>query len=232
MSREAILTESYACGPHTRHFRLELVGRERFDFVPGQYIALAQTLNGEERKRYYSIASPPRGDNCIELCLNFVEEGSFSHHLFGLPSGARLRLQGPFGAFLLHPEPHDALFVATGTGIAPIRSMVHHLLARDWPHPAALLFGVRTERSILYREEFEELAGRRPNFQFVPTLSRPGEQWEGATGYVQEHVLRLRNGAANAKVYVCGLRAMVNDVRGLLLSAGHDPDAILYEKYD
>ncbi len=75
-------------------------------------------------------------------------------------------------------------------------------------------------------------AARHPAFRFVPTLSRPGEHWKGTTGYVQEHVLRLLEGRRDVDVYICGLKAMVDDVRSQLEASGHDRAAIFYEKYD
>lgn len=232
MSRVARLTDCYFCGPRTKHFRFQVEGPERFQFQPGQHISVLHDVNGREEARPYSIASPPRGDNSLELCLNRVDEGAFSNYLFDLPRGARVRFEGPEGGFVLCPRGRDALFTATGTGIAPIRSMLHHLLATGTSRDMALLFGVRYENSILYRDEFERLAREHPTFRFIPTLSRPGEHWTGETGYVQEHVLRLLAGRSDVDVYLCGLKAMVDEVRGLLAASGFDLRSVFYEKYD
>lgn len=228
---EATLLESYLCAPHTKHFRFRVEGGRPFWFQPGQHVSLVRSFNGEEQARPYSIASPPREDNSLEFCLNLIEPGLFSGYLFGLQAGERVRFDGPFGSFLLRPDPRDSLFVATGTGIAPIRSMLHHLFGGSACRRVWLLFGVRNEHGILYREEFEQLAGQHPNFRFVPTLSRPGEQWPGATGYVQEHIPHLLDGETRIYAYVCGLNAMVNEVSELLEQIGVARDSIIYEKY-
>ncbi len=239
--RQATLVESHFCAPHTKHFLFRVENCERFDFLPGQFVSLTHDFQGAEVTRSYSIASPPRRDNLIELCLNRSEPSRFAGYLFGLEPGARVRLAGPHGEFVLQPgalrsgsPPHDSLFVATGSGLAPIRSMLHHLLeaTRSAPPQAWLLFGVRAEKGILYRDEFERLAAEHPNFHFVPTLSRPGEGWHGATGYVQEHLERLLGSRTGLDAYLCGLKAMVDEVRALLERAGFDPASILYEKYD
>lgn len=232
MTREATLIESHFCAPHTRHFQFRVEGPAPFQFQPGQYITLVGRFDGQEMQRPYSIASPPRGDNSLDLCLNLIEKGQFSKFLFEMKPGQQLWVKGPDGSFLLRPEPRDTLFVATGTGISPIRAMIHYLFGRGTSRQITLLFGVRYEESILYRQEFEQLAAQHPNFKFVVTLSRLGEHWPGATGYVQEHVLSLLGGRTDVDVYACGLKTMVNEVRGLLLKNGFDERSIFYEKYD
>lgn len=219
--------------PTTRHFEWEILGNERFRFVPGQFISLTHDFAGEVHTRAYSIASPPGERNRIDLCLNRVSAGHFSNYLHSLTPGAEIRFEGPFGFFTLRePLARDALFVATGTGIAPIRSMLHYLLARGTDRTVTLIFGVRYPSSILYGNEFEELARSHLNFHFLPTLSRPDESWQGATGYVQGHVQRLFAGGTDFEAYVCGLKRMVNDVRAILKGMGLDRKAIRYEKYD
>lgn len=231
MRHEATLIDSRLCAPHTKRLIFRVEDCERFDFRPGQYVSLTHSVQGVEITRPYSIASPPRGDNTLELCLNVVETSRFAKFLFQLPAGERVRLEGPSGDFGLRTPPRDSLFIATGTGIAPVRSMLQHLVAVSavdtW-----LLFGVRFEKGILFREEFERLAAEHPNFRFIPTLSRPGEGWHGATGYVQEHLERTLNGRRNVDAYICGLKAMVDEVARTLEQLGFPHDSIRYEKYD
>ena len=233
-AREATLLASHFCAPHTKHFRFRAEGGERFEFQPGQFVSLTHVVEDTEMTRYYSIASPPRADNQFDLCLNRSETSPsrFATFLFELEAGARLRLGGPFGEFRLRPEARDSLFIATGTGIAPFRAMVPHFLASRPACRAWLLYGVRSEKNILFAAEFSALAAAEPRFRFLPTLSRPPEGWHGATGYVQEHLERLLAGRSDLDVYLCGLTAMVNEVRGQLESAGLPPEAIVSEKYD
>lgn len=158
-----------------------------------------------------------------------------SNHLCDLKDGEEMTFQGPFGSFILRPPMRDRVFIATGTGIAPFRSMLHWLLAdreRHSGHRVSLLFGARFEHDIYYREEFERLAAQHSNFRFLPTLSRGGPEWTGLRGYVQEHVPGIVGDRKDMHAYICGLDKMVSANRELLKSLGWDRKQIVYEKYD
>jgi len=127
------------------------------------------------------------------------------------------------------------VFIATGTGIAPFRGMLHWLLAEQDRHEnrtLSLLFGVRTESDIYYRDEFEQLAKQHQNFQFLPTLSRGSAEWPGLRGYVQDHLPAIVGDRKDMHAYVCGLDKMVSANRALLKNLGWDRKQIFYEKYD
>jgi NAD(P)H-flavin reductase len=129
----------------------------------------------------------------------------------------------------------DTLFIATGTGIAPFRSMLHWLLADPQRHEKkrlSLLFGVRTERDLYYHDEFQKLAAEHSNFEYLPTLSRGGPEWQGLRGYVQNHVPGIVTGRTDMHAYICGLDKMVSTNRALLKQLGWDRKSIRYEKYD
>jgi len=217
------------------HFEFELPGTTELHFTPGQFISVVERVNGKEITRAYSIASP-RGSNRFELCLNHVPGGLVSTYLFDLKPGDEVDLHEPLGYFTLrHPE-RRAVFVATGTGIAPFRSMLLDHMPKTQPH-ITLLFGVRYDHSLLYREEFERLEREHPTFKFMPTVTRPSEQWRGLTGRVQAHLdealaIRTPEERANVDVYICGLKEMVDDVRRELKQRGFDRKQIIYEKYD
>ena len=230
--RTARLVESHELALEIRHFVFEVPGLDRLTFQPGQFVSLHHRIHGEDITRAYSIASPPNGGNRFELCLNRVPSGPFSTFLFDLHPGDEVELEGPLGFFLLREPVGDSLFVATGTGISPLRSMITHLLACGCDRRLQLLFGARYPERILYRREFEDLAARHPNFTFHPTLSRPPEGWAGLRGHLQEHLFERIAGRTGVDVYVCGLKAMVNDVRARLKEAGFDRKHIIYEKYD
>ncbi len=95
-----------------------------------------------------------------------------------------------------------------------------------------LLFGVRHQHTIYYRDDFEALAGQYPNFRFWPTLSRAESSWTGRTGHVQTHLLEAIGDRRDLDVYICGLKAMVDDVRAILKGLGFDRKQIIFEKYD
>src|SRR5438094_1019167 len=188
----ARLTRSTALSGFTKHFEFEMQGVPRFGFVPGQWLSLKHNKpDGEEITRAYSIASPPSEQNRFALCLNRVQDGFMSNFLCDMKEGDELRAQGPFGDFILRPPMLDTLFIATGTGIAPFRSMLHWLVADPSRHEDRqlwLLFGSRTEPDIYYHQEFLRLVEAHENFHYLPTLSRGAGDWQGLRGYVQQQV--------------------------------------------
>ncbi len=232
----ARLLRSRPLSDYTKHLEFEVNGLPRFGFVAGQWLSVRANMpDGEEITRAYSIASPPSENGRFAFCLNRVQDGFMSNHLCELGEGAEITFQGPFGSFILRPPMRDTVFIATGTGIAPFRSMLHWLLAdreRHLNHQFWLLFGVRYEQDIYYRDEFERLAVEHPNFHFFPTLSQGGPEWKGLRGYVQGHVRGIAVDRIDMHAYICGLDKMVSANRELLKSLGWDRKQILYEKYD
>jgi len=174
----------------TKHLDFEIQSVPRFGFVSGQWLSIKHILpDGEELTRAYSIASPPSENGRVAFCVNRVQDGLMSNFLCNMKDGEELCYQGPFGNFILHPPMRDTIFIATGTGIAPIRSMLHWVLADESRHQSKqlwLVFGNRTEKDIYYHDGFVHLAAQRLNFHYQPTLSRGGPKWQTA---------RLRAGA-------------------------------------
>jgi ferredoxin-NADP reductase len=232
----ARVLRSTALSDFTKHIDFEMAGIHRFGFVAGQWLSFKYKKDdGEEITRAYSIASPPSEYNSFALCLNRVQDGFMSNFLCDMRVGDEILCQGPFGDFILRPPVRDTIFIATGTGVAPFRSMLHWLLADDSRHQNKqmwLVFGNRTKEDIYYHAEFLGLANQSSNFHYVPTLSRGAPDWDGARGYVQDHVPLIASGRTDMHAYVCGLDKMVKANRDLLKSLGWDRKSILYEKYD
>jgi ferredoxin-NADP reductase len=228
---KAVLLESYELAPEVRHFLFETPDVNELHFKPGQFVSLSEMLRGKKMIRAYSVASLPAG-NRFELCLNRVQDGIFSPHLFELKPGDSVEMSAPLGFFVIRNPAKDAVFVATGTGIAPFRPMVPEYLTHPQAKELALIFGVRYEGSLYYRDEFETLAARHANFRFWPTLSRPEPSWSGRTGHIQLHLLEAIGDRRDLDVYICGLKTMVDDVRAILKELGFDRKQIFFEKYD
>src|SRR5579862_5725744 len=200
---EARLIQSVEIAPEVRHFVFEAVGMEGLHFQPGQFTSFTELIQGKKITRAYSLAAAPSGGNRFELCLNRVVEGHLSPRLFAMQPGETIEMRQPLGMFVLRNPPRDSIFIATGTGIAPFRSMLQaHLSAAS---PAfTLLFGVRYEWHLLYRAEFEEMASRQPHFRFWPTLTRPDSGWSGRSGRVQSHLEEAVASRRDLDVYLCG----------------------------
>lgn len=232
----ARLVHSVSLSELTRHLEFEMLGGKRFGFVAGQWLSFRQLKPDEEEiTRAYSICSPPADSNRFALCLNRVQDGFMSNFLCDMKEGDEILCQGPFGDFIQRPPMRETIFIATGTGIAPFRSMLHWLLADESRHQGKqlwLLFGSRYEKDIYYHDEFLHLAGQHLNFHYLPTLSRGAAEWQGLRGYVQQHLLGIAQGRFDMHAYICGLDKMIKANRELLKSLGWDRKSIHYEKYD
>jgi ferredoxin-NADP reductase len=178
----------------TKRFWIRLKDSPAFDFKPGQFVTLDLPIHEKPSKRWrsYSIASWPDGTNIFELVIVLLEDGAGTNYLFNqCQIGTELTLRGPQGVFVL-PEPIDKslFFVCTGTGIAPFRSMAHHIVNHQIPHQDIyLIFGCRKFPDCLYHDELRELESRLPGFFYLPTFSRePASKTDGInpirTGYV------------------------------------------------
>lgn len=231
--RRARVVDARALSPSVVGLQLALEG-EPFTFRAGQWLHLhVPTPTGLE-KRAYSIASPPARWP-IEVAITHVPQGAVSPLLCALTPGSELACDGPHGFFTRDGEAAVApsLFVGTGTGLCPLRSMLGELLEDPAHPPLTLLFGVRTQADILWRAELEAWAARDPRFRFEVTLSRPDAAWTGRVGYVQNHVAELAQALGAPHVFICGLSPMVSAVRALCKSTlGYDRKRIHGERYD
>lgn len=216
--------------PNVRHLILRAEDGAPYAYLPGQWVKLY--LGGLDRD--YSIASAPsaaRPDR-IELLVTHVEGGPGSTELHRLEVGAVIDTLGPNGLFVREEEERasPALFVATGTGLAPLRAMIEDGIARGETAKRTLLFGARTEADLLLRAELEALAARGL-LRYEPTLSREGARWQGRRGWVQAHLRDLVT--PDAHVYVCGLSRMITEVRAVLRGElGLPRTQVHSERYD
>jgi NAD(P)H-flavin reductase len=214
-----------------RQIDFALLNPPEIRFAAGQFISFEIDRPGAPvpATRPYSIASPPTLNTHIQLVLNRVPGGPGSSYLFSLEEGSSTKFKGPVGSFTLHDNKRDILFVATGTGIAPIRSMLWTLADEPSTRRITLFWGLRNERDLYYQEELTALETRLRSFSFITTLSQPSEHWRGAVGRVSTLVAAEVTAVANLEVYLCGNGAMIHDVRNIVRKKGLCP--IFTEQY-
>ncbi len=211
--------------------------------VAGQYLALGIWADGRPLQRPYSTASPPTASDELEFLIRRVPQGALTPRLWELPAGARLRVGPPKGLLTLDPR-HDrtAVFAATGTGLAPIISMLAAVLdgpAEARPPRMIVLHGVAYATELAYRERLERWATIHPRLAYEPVVSRPGDPmnagWSGAVGHLdmaleaawQRHGLEPQRTVA----YLCGNPGVIAAATRLLAARGLSPDAIVAERY-
>ncbi|HET6769742.1 MAG TPA: FAD-binding oxidoreductase [Chitinophagaceae bacterium] len=226
-----IIQETY----NTRRFVIQLPELEKFDFIPGQFITFDLPIADKPNKRVrsYSIASWPDGTNIFELVIVLLEGGLGTTYLFNkVEVGSELTLRGAQGVFTLDDDDlqKDIIMICTGTGIAPFRSMTHHIKNHNIPHKNIyLIYGTRKQIDLLYYEEMKKLDQEMENFHYIPTLSR--EQWEGRTGYVHPIYEELCANKQPVSFLLCGWKNMLDEAKQRILALGYDRKSIHQESY-
>ncbi|WP_284282234.1 2Fe-2S iron-sulfur cluster-binding protein [Limnobacter litoralis] len=187
-----------------------------FEFTPGQYVDVIGP-NGIHRS--YSLANGSFADKVLELHIRSVDGGEFSEYWFkqAKPNDL-LRIHGPLGTFFLRNTANiDLVFLATGTGIAPVKSILESLprLKQDEnPKSITVLWGGRKPADLYF--DVSQIPG---NFTFIPVLSRPDRSWKGQAGYVHDVLLKTIPNLQNAAVYACGSTAMIHSAKAKLTQA-------------
>ena len=226
---------------------LKLPVAEAFRFEPGQYIDIM--LPGG-RRRSFSIASAPKDSRLLELHVRRVAGGEFSEPLFNhAVRSSLLNIEGPLGQFVYRPGAAPMLLIGGGTGIAPLLSILRHLVGNGIERDMAVYWGVRSERDLYALAVLEELAGRAgarrvepagprhaavatPSLRIVPVLSEPAPEWRGRRGLVHEAVLADIDDLHEYEVYAAGPPAMVAAVRGDFTARGAAADRIFFDSFD
>ncbi len=218
--------------PTVHLLRLQRTDDKPLEFVAGQWVLTRVQRDGNDIRRAYSIASPPYIKDSFELCIKRVDGGEMSPTLTSMEKGEIFDCAGPYGKFVLvDPLETNIYFVATGTGIAPFRSMIDTLFHRKTDRNIHLYFGVRNEEQIIYGDHFTRLAKEHRNLDYVVTLSRPQPSWKGEKGYVQSLVEKNVNGYNGEEVYICGIPEMVDEVRQMFLNMGCPKERSHVEKW-
>lgn len=213
-------------------FRLRFPEGKWPPFQAGQFCMVqVPKENGEIKKKAYSICSAPFEEGYVDLCIKLIEGGLATNWFWTLKEGDPVTVTVPYGGFLLkEPIDNDFVFIATGTGLAPLRSMVKTLLKNGCNRSITLIFGVRYEHEVLYADEFRELEKSHNNFRFIPTISRP-KAWTGEVGYVQDKLKKFITSPQGKQIYVCGLIPMIEAVEKAAAEIGFDKKQIHFEKY-
>lgn len=227
----AKLTEKIEYNPRYARLDFELVSPSRIKFQAGQYIIL--NLPDGQNKRQYSITSYPDVNHKIELLLDIKPEGVGSQYLNSLEYGDEIEFMGPAGQFVVaQTEPEiKQYFVATGAGIAPIRSMIQSMLIdKHDPRPIQLFWGMRSPQDLFWEEYFYEFAKKNNQLDFELILSQPPAGWHLSQGYVTDLLDSMVEDYQRSHFYLCGGTQMIEDSIKLLESKGVDVDEQIHRE--
>jgi Na+-transporting NADH:ubiquinone oxidoreductase subunit F len=238
-SFKAVITEIFVDTPRVKTFRLSYPDTVKFDFIPGQYVIISldgfTTQGGMLVKRSYSIASSPLEKGYLDLCITIVHEMGMSGHMHRTKVGDQVIVLGPFGQFTLKEPISDNLtFISAGSGVAPMRGMVHYVYEKypNWDKNVWFFFGFRIPEDYIFQKELELLTKEKPNFHLIPSLSTVDPvPWEGDRGRIQTILHKYITNAKDRDYYLCGPPAMVSDTVAMLKSMGAEESRIYKEQW-
>ncbi|HYF21426.1 MAG TPA: FAD-binding oxidoreductase [Ramlibacter sp.] len=209
--------------PDVAVLKLRFPAGVRAKFKAGQYLKVL--LDGGE-ERCFSMANPPQANDGAELHIRYLPGGRFAEAVFNtLKPGDPVSVRMPLGDFTIREAEQPLVFVAGGTGFAPVQSMVEDLLRRNVQRPIRIYFGARTPQQLYPTRVVEQWRQRRPDIHYVPVVSdpQPADGWEGRTGLVHLAVLQDHASLAGQAVYACGAPAMIDAARASFTAAGLAP---------
>ena len=219
---ESEIIETKNISPSVRHLKISVP--ENFKFIPGQYVSFIIETDGKKLRRPYSICSKTSDKNHIGLCIKIVKEGLVTNLIKNLKPKDKLTVLGPLGEFVIDEKSKtkNIIFISTGSGIGPFRSMIPFLLESEFKKSITLITGYKNNEEILYDNEFKELENKYNDFAYKTITSDKG--------HVQD--IMENTEFKNTDVYLCGLTAMISSVRSLLVKKGVEMKNIFSEKYD
>ena len=221
------------CNDNILRLYLKLPATEQFHFLPGQHI---DVIMPDGVRRSYSLANAPHVHDHLELHVRHYPGGHFSEYAFtNLEEKTLLRIEGPLGTFTLREDSdRPMIMVAGGTGLAPIKSIIEHILHKQIGREVYLYWGARTARDLYLHDLACQWAGRHEHIRYIPVLSeqcREG-QWSGRRGLVHETVLEDFPDLSGYEVYTCGPPPLVHAVKDTFIRHGLSPEFIYSDSFE
>jgi CDP-4-dehydro-6-deoxyglucose reductase len=211
---------------------IKLPSNERMQFMAGQYV---EFILKDGKRRAFSFANAPHEDELLEMHLRLIPGGQFTHYVFSeMHEKAILRLEGPFGSFYLREDSaRPIIFVAGGTGFAPIKGIIEHLLHHKSQRKMLLYWGALTKQDLYMQDLPQKWQAENPDFSFIPVLSEPlsTDNWQGRTGLVHQAVLADYKDLSGYQAYVCGAPAMVDIAHQAFVEQGLNADEFFSDAF-
>jgi Na+-transporting NADH:ubiquinone oxidoreductase subunit F len=219
------------------HLRI-LSPEEGISFKPGQYVQLEvpkYKLTSGPEFRAYSISSSSFEHQRLDLVITRVERGAVTTFVHDyLKPADRLKVTGPFGEFHLRNSDRDILLIATGSGLAPFISMLDQIEREEIRRKTTLFFGAKTRKDLYYQDRIKAWESKLPHFEYVPVLSRVGEEdkWEGEKGRVTNLIEKYVPEGSDLEAYICGAPAMVESCLEKLKGKGIPEERTFFDKFE
>ena len=211
--------------------RLKLPSNERLQFLPGQYIDF---LLKDGKHRSFSLANTPESDETLELHIRHVPGGAFTEQVFSaMKPKDIMRIKGPLGSFFLRESDKPIIFLAGGTGFAPIKSIVSHAFHHGTERQMVLYWGAKSLADLYQPDLPAKWQQEHENFTFIPVLSepKPSDAWPGRTGLVHQAVLADFADLSGYEVYACGAPPMIDAAKKDFMAQGLPEDAFYSDAF-
>ncbi len=243
---QATLLEKKQLSGHVHYFKFTPPPQPEWTFAAGQYMIFhIPQAEGHAARRQYSIASHPSQKDALEFIIEYVENGVASQHLAKMQVGESLTFQGPAGVFIYRQHEREPIFLATGTGIAPIVSMIADLFENGkYEQNIYLFWGLKLKGDMYYFDELKQISKQYPNFHFKMCLSRESEltalfSEEDAVfcaggridkGF-EEMINSTKQDKNNFNYYICGSKHVVEAMREYLNTHTIPTEQVFFEKF-
>jgi Na+-transporting NADH:ubiquinone oxidoreductase subunit F len=220
-----------------KELTLKLLEPAEISFRAGQYVQFQTPeyeLSSESVYRAYSCSSNPSRKDAVELEVRLVPNGICTTFVFQyMKEGDEITINGPYGDFFLRDSERDIVFIAGGSGMAPIKSILSDMVEKGSTRKATYFFGAVSKRDLFLVEEMRELEKKLPNFKYVPALSgpKPEDNWDGETGLITEVLDRCLDSGENVEAYLCGSPGMIDASIAVLTKKGIPEELVYYDKF-
>lgn len=218
-----------------REFRFRLNDPDTISFTPGQYVQLlspAYEKSSEEVYRAYSISSDQSEPGVLELIIRLVPGGICTTYYFDyVNEGDDIKFNGPYGEFKLSDTDAPAIMIAGGSGMAPIKCLLHQMQNEGITRKAHYFFGANKVNELFMLDIMETFESNLHDFTFVPVVTQPETEWDGDTGLVTEAVARHCSDLSASEAYLCGSPGMIDACITVLTGAGMPEEKIYYDKF-
>lgn len=216
--------------------RIRISDSQTISFIAGQFIRLdsKKYLDKEAVTRTYSISSPPSDTTHIELIIRRVPNGICTTWIFDhVKEQEAVTFAGPFGKFHLSDSNSPVIFIAGGSGMSSLWSILRDMLEKGITRNTSLFFGALTQKDLYFVDELDGIAARHSWFRFIPALSNepPESDWKGERGLITDVVTRSVNDTSQYEAYVCGSPGMIDACVNVLTNKGMSPEKLFFDKF-
>lgn len=220
-----------------KEYRFEFDEGESIKFKAGQYMQIESKPYEkikEKATRAYSISSVPSDDKAVDLIIRRVPGGLCTTYMHDyVKVGDKIRVTGPYGDFYMRDDSDEYIFMAGGSGMAPIKSIIMDIVEKNLDKKMIFFFGAVSKQDLYHTEFFREVEKKYPGFKYIPALSKPSpeDNWEGETGLVTDVMKKYVDSGVNKHAYLCGSPGMINACIKVLTSIDFKESLVYYDKF-